>query len=404
MESVCYLRYSFLYCGLIINVVKNVMQSAKNNSNQNKKPAKKMDGVVISHFPGYFLIACIVISGGYLLHIYTPFITVLILAAILGTAFYPLYQKILVIVRNREVIASLIACLLIVILIIVPLFIFIVLLGRQAFDVYVFIVDQLRNGAFDHIIKWSEGGLLYDSLSFVKEHVQGLIDFESIDLKTSIADSAQAVTSWLAAQSANLLKSFVWLAISFFVLVFSLFYIFKDGDKIIERIMTLSPLPREHEEGLFNKFKEMSHATLYGIFFTAVVQGILGGIGFAIAGIPNALFWGTAVAVFSLVPVIGTGTIWLPAAIILLVGQNWFGGIFLLVYGAGVISTVDNFLRAYLIGERTKTNQLLMFLAVFGGIGAFGLIGVIFGPLILTLFFAFVHIYETEYDKVLHRK
>jgi len=378
--------------------------SSRSKSATRKTAVRKMDGVVISHFPGYFLIACIVVSGLYLLHIYTPFITVLILAAILGTAFYPLYQKILSWVHNREILASLITCFLIVTLIIVPLFVFIVLLGRQAFDVYIFIVDQLRNGAFDHIIQWNQGSLIYDSLFFVREHVQGLVDFESIDLKTSIADAARTVTSWLAAQSANLLKSFVWLLISFFILVFSMFYMFKDGDKIIERLMTLSPLPDEHEAGLFKKFKEMSHATLYGIFFTAVVQGILGGIGFAIAGIPNALFWGTAIAVFSLVPVIGTGTIWLPAAIILLIGQNWFGGFFLLAYGAGIVSTVDNFLRAYLIGEKTNTNQLLMFLAVFGGIGAFGLIGVIFGPLILTLFFAFVHIYETEYDKVLHRR
>ncbi len=277
------------------------------------------------------------------------------------------------------------------------------MLGRQALDVYVYIVEQVRTGALDWLIKWSAGGFIYDSLGFLRFHLQGLIDFDSIDLKTSIVDLAKVVTSWLVSQSTALLKGFFWMLISFVVLGFSLFFMFKDGELLIERIMTLSPLPREHEEGLFKKFREISNATLYGIFFTALVQGFLGGVGFAIAGIPNVLFWGTAIAVFSLVPVIGTGTIWLPAGILLLASQNWFGGIFLLAWGAGVVSTVDNFVRPYLIGGKAKMNQLLMFLAVFGGIFAFGLIGVIFGPLTLSLFFAFLHIYETEYDKLLHR-
>lgn len=364
---------------------------------------KKMDGVVISHIPGYFLIACIVVSGFYLLHIFSPFIMVLILAAILVTVFYGAYQKILSLVYNRKILASLIATFLIIVLIVVPLLVFVVLLGSQARDVYVYIVEQVRTGALDWLIKWSPGGFIYDSIWFLREHLQGLIDFESIDLKKSIMDFAWTVTDWLVKQSTTLLKGFFWMLINFVVLGFSMFFMFKDGELIIERIKTLSPLPSEHEEELFKKFREISNATLYGIFLTAIVQGTLGGIGFAIAGIPNALFWGTAIGVFSLVPVIGTGTIWLPAAILLLASQSWFGGIFLLFWGAGVVSTVDNFIRPYLISGKTKMNQLLMFLAVFGGIFAFNLIGVIIGPLVLTLFFAFLHIYETEYDKLLHR-
>lgn len=374
----------------------------KNDSSKVEK-IKKMDGVVISHFPGYFLIACIIITGLMLLDIFSPFIYALILSAILVTAFYPLYQKILVIMKNRVILSTLIVTLLIVFVIVVPLFLFILFLAEQALDVYGYIYKQVKTGQLDWLIIWSDGGLIYDALSFVKYYLGDLIDFDNIDLKTSIVDLAKNVTQWLVAQSSALIKGFLWLLISFVVLMFSLFFMFKDGEKIIERIMTLSPLSSKHESELFSKFKEISHATLYGIFFTAVVQGILGGIGFVIAGIPNVLFWGTAVAVFSLIPVIGTGTVWFPAAIFLLVGQQWFGGIFLLVWGAGVISTVDNFLRAHLIGSRVKMNQLLMFLAVFGGVFAFGLIGVIFGPLILSLFFAFLHIYEIEYDKVLHQ-
>src|SRR5690606_24144695 len=105
--------------------------------------------------------------------------------------------------------------------------------------------------------------------------------------------------------------------------------------------------PRRHEDAVFGKFKEISHAALYGIFLTAVAQGIIGGIGFAIVGIPSALFWGTAIALFSLVPVLGTATIWFPASIILILIGNVWGGIFLFFYGLLIVSTADNFLRAY---------------------------------------------------------
>lgn len=364
---------------------------------------EKKNGVVISNLPGYFLIACLIISGLFLIKIMSPFIIVLVVSAILVTVFYGAYKRILSLVNNNEIIASFISTFLIIVLIIVPLFVFVILLGGQARDVYVYIVEQVRAGALDWLIKWSPGGFLYDSLIFFREHLSGLIDFDSIDIKGSIMDLAKTVTSWLVEQSTSLLKGFFWLLVNFVVLGFSMFFMFKDGDIIIERIKVLSPLPDKHEERLFKKFYEISNATLYGIFLTAIVQGTLGGIGFAIVGIPNALFWGTAIAIFSLVPVVGTGIVWLPASLLLLADQNWFGGIFLLFWGAGIVSTVDNFIRPYLISGKTKMNQLLMFLSVFGGIFAFNLIGVLLGPLILTLFFAFLHIYEKEYDILLNR-
>ena len=223
----------------------------------------------------------------------------------------------------------------------------------------------------------------------LREQLDGVIDVDSIDIKGSIIAAIQFVASFLAGQSAKITAGFVWFFISFFIMLFALYYLFKDGKDIVKYLMVISPLPDKYEIQLFNKFKEISMATLFGIFLTSLIQGIIGGIGFAIAGIPNALFWGTAIAIFSIIPVFGTAIVWLPASLILFVSGNSFGGIFLFLWGLLLVSTVDNFLRAYLIGERTKSNQLLIFLAVIGGVIMFeGLVGVIFGPLILTLFFA----------------
>lgn len=364
----------------------------------------KESGVILWKFPAYFLLLCIGITGYFLLQILQPFMNILILSAVFSTAFYPLYDWVLKFMKGKERIAALTTCLLVFLFILVPLIIFAILLGRQAFDAYGFIQRTVSNGAFEPYLRWEHGGYLYDALGILREQIGSFVDIDSLDLRTRITEMAQTGATFLAAQSANIIKSIGWLAISLFILLFAMFYFFKDADLIIKKLMTLSPLPKKHEIELFKKFKEMSHAALYGILLTAIAQGFVGAIGFAIVGIPSSIFWGTAIALFSLVPIIGTATIWLPASIILLATGNIGGGLFLFGYGLLVVSTVDNFLRAYFIGEKTKMNQLLTFLAVFGGIGVFGLIGVIFGPLILALFFAFLHIYEKEYDKVLHSK
>jgi len=358
--------------------------------------------MIIKNFPGYFLLGCIVITFVLLFQIFEPFLKILLLSAILATAFHPLYRKLLKAFKNKARLAAVTMCFLLLALIVIPLLVFILLLGRQAFDTYNFIQHQVQAGAMDPYLKWQKGGMIYDSLSSVSESIGATVDFNSIDLKKGITEAAQTVTSWLAGQSASLLKGFGGVLISFFILILALYYFFKDASLIIKKLMILSPLPQEYELELFKKFKEISLATLYGIFLTSIAQGIVGGIGFVIAGIPNALFWGTAIAVFSIVPVVGTSLIWLPASLILLATGNMQAGIFLFFWGLLIVSTVDNFLRAFLIGGRTNTNQLLTFLAVFGGMIMFGLSGVIFGPLILMLFFTFLHIYELEYDQVLH--
>lgn len=361
-------------------------------------------GLIIQKIPGYFLLACIFVSGFLLFQIFNPFVNVLIFAAILATVFHPLYDKILQRLQGRQKIASLVTCFLVLLLIVIPLLLFLVLVGKQALDTYHFVQDDVQNGMLDPYLKWEKGGFFYDLLGNLSLGLENYIDLNSINIKDSIIEIAKNATGYLAQQSANILKGIGHLLLNAFVLFFSLYYFFKDGHKIIKKITVLSPLPNEHENALFLKFKEMSYATLYGIFLTSIVQGFIAGIGFAIAGIPNALLWGTATSVFSLVPVIGTSSVWLPMAIILLLSGNFFAGIFVFFWGLLLVSTVDNFLRAYLIGGKSNMNQLLIFLSVFGGILWIGLPGVIFGPLIMTLFFAFLHIYEKEYEKLLHRK
>jgi len=168
------------------------------------------------------------------------------------------------------------------------------------------------------------------------------------------------------------------------------------------RIMHLTPLPNKYDREIFKKFRDVSYSVIVSTFITAIVQGSVGAIGFIIVGVP-AFFAGVAMALFALVPYIGAAIIWLPTAIYLLVvGQTW-QGIFLLVWGFGVVSVIDNLLRPYLIRGRAEVHPLIIFFSILGGIIAFGFWGMIIGPIIVAITFTLLHIYELEYGDVLEK-
>jgi predicted PurR-regulated permease PerM len=137
----------------------------------------------------------------------------------------------------------------------------------------------------------------------------------------------------------------------------------------------------------------MIYATIYGGILIAIIQGILGGVSFWALGLPSPIFWGTAMALLSFIPIGGTALIWAPAAIFLLIGGALLKGLILLGLGVFVISMVDNFLRPFFISAKTNIHPLLLFFAVLGGIQAFGLIGLVAGPLVATLFLTLIEIY-----------
>ena len=225
-----------------------------------------------------------------------------------------------------------------------------------------------------------------------------------MDLIGKISEAAQNLGSFLVSQLFNFLENIISFLLALIVFFFALYYFFKDGELIIKKITDLNPLPHKHEEAIFNKFKEVSLAMLFGLFFTAIIQGTLAGIGYWVVGIQNPIFWASATALFSLIPLLGTAIIWVPASIILVATGNMVGGIGLFLWGMLVVATVDNFIRPYLIEGKAPVHPLMTFLAVLGGIFTFGLKGLIFGPIILNLLIAFLHIYEMEYAKLLKIK
>ena len=353
--------------------------------------------MVLDKLPAYFLILCLTLFFVFLFQILAPFITVIFVAAVLSIAFYPLYNRIRSLLRGWERSASFITCLIVILITVVPLTIFTILMAGEAVETYEVIQQKVDSGVFDKYLQWQNGGIFYD----LNERVKSVVDLEKIDIKKTVVDMAQSLSTFLVSQTATFVKSISNLLLNFFIMLFSMYYFFKDGKRLTEKIKSMSPLPSLYEPQLFDKITAMSKAIMLGVFLTASLQGLAGGIGFAIAGISNPVFWGTAMAFFSLVPLFGTAVIWVPAAAVLAILGSYWAALFVLIWGVVVIGTVDNVARPYLIGGKAHTYPLLTFFVILGGIWTMGIKGVIIGPLVLMILMSFLHIYEAEYSKVL---
>lgn len=354
--------------------------------------------LIINKLPGYFLILCLGSIFVFLLWILSPFLTVVFIGIVLTVAFYPVYRLFLKWFRFKRL-ASIVSCLLMVILILAPLTLLVLLLATEAVDTYHIVQQKIASGVFDKYLQWGDGGFFYD----LKQKIDPVISLGELDLKKTIVEWAQSLSTFLVSQTTTLVASISWIIFSLVVMLFSMYYFFKDGDKLVKKLGALSPLPSVYEIELFKKIGSMIKAIVFGVFLTAIIQGALGGIGFAIAGISNPVFWGAAMAFFSLLPFFGTGFIWLPAAVVLLILGNYGTAIFIFLWGFLLVGTVDNFVRPYLIGGKAHIYPLMTFLVVLGGVLTMGLKGVVVGPLVLMVFMSFLHIYESEYSRVLKK-
>lgn len=350
----------------------------------------------IKTVPAYFLLACLLIALYFLIVLLTPFSTVIVFAAILATAFHPIYRAIDRRLKHAGI-SSAITCLLIIFLIIVPFIVLLFLLASEGVNAYVLIQHKLDQGFLAPLFSWQHSGPIYD---WYTRLLPG-IDLSTWDIPGQITNLAKQASGFFLSWTQALITDILGFTVDFLIMIFTMYYFIKDGPAIVKKIMVLSPLPEAYEEKLFKRLKDMTQATLYGTFLTAIIQGIVGGIGFALAGIDEPVLWGTVMAIFALAPYVGTAFVWIPATIILFITGSTGPAIFLLGWSLLFVSTIDNFLLPYLIGSRANTYSLLTFLCVMGGIFTWGVSGIALGPFVLTIMIAMSEIYEAEYRPML---
>lgn len=318
-----------------------------------------------------------------------PFFSAIFWACVIGIMFYPVHQRLLKrwARPNLAALATLGICVLVGV---IPALFIAISFFQEGASLYQSIQSGEINPA-EYVERIRTG------LPAVQQLMESF-DISLTTVKEQLSRAAISI-SRMAAQNAvqigqNTLQFFVSLGLMLYVA----FFMLRDGKRIIALLIRALPLGDEREHMLFQKFAEVTRATIKGNLVVAAIQGTLGGIIFAILGIPGALLWGVVMTLLSLIPVVGAGLIWVPVAIYLFAIGNWGEGLILTGFGAGVIGLVDNVLRPVLVGRDTKLPDYIVLLSTLGGFVVFGMNGFVIGPLLAALFVAAWQIFILEFN------
>ena len=335
----------------------------------------------------YFFFAIFALLLYQLLQIFSPFFTALAWSVTLTLMFYPLHQWVQRRLIKQGHTAALISTAIVALAVIVPLLLFIGFLIRESAHLYPVARAWLES---------TRDSGLPQPLSSLWQKVQALLDGFNIDLRSFFLKNLGELGASLGELGGAIARNVVFLAINLVVLLMTLFFLLKDGAAVTHWFLDLVPMERSHKERLALRLYETVTAVVRGALLTAASQGLLAGLGFTMAGVPVPVFLGFATAFAALVPPFGPALIWLPVSLYQLT-QSKGAGIFLLIWGALVVSTADNVLRPILIGSKAKLPFLLLFFGILGGIRVYGFLGLIMGPLLIAMTLAFIQIYREEY-------
>lgn len=324
-----------------------------------------------------------------------PFMEPILLAILIGILAIPAHRRLEALLRGRQSAASLLTCTILVLLFLTPLSIVLVAVIAQGIEYSL----AVKEWATEENIRAFLSSPFVSKVYAWLERILPEGTLTTDNLRSSALSLAGNMGTELAAISTALLGSVTRFFINGTLLLFALFFVLRDHDRLMEFIRHALPLSRTQEDTLFKEVREVSKSALLGSLLTALTQGLVGGIGLSLAGIPG-VFWGTIMAFTSLIPVVGTALVWVPAAIYLAVTGQYAWAIFLVAWGVLVIGSIDNFLRP-LFMQGASMNTVVVFFALLGGLQVFGLMGLIYGPLIVAVTLVMFRLYETEFENFL---
>ncbi|OGR05468.1 MAG: hypothetical protein A2511_00175 [Deltaproteobacteria bacterium RIFOXYD12_FULL_50_9] len=341
---------------------------------------------VLKYFLVLFLIS-VLLLGKLLL----PFFSVLIFSYLLASIFQPVYRFI-----NRKlspIISSLLCCCLAILVVLLPIAFFIVALSREGYAFYLYARDVEFSLTVNTFMENPTIILLKQLLAQVG------ITLEPEDLSGHISALTKAVGLYFYNQVTYWAANIMGFAIKLLMLVVATFFLLMDHGKLHDFLFSLSPLPDDQLRQLINKFEKTAGAVLIGNGVCALIQGTMGGLAFAYFQIGPPILWGMVVAILAFLPVVGSGLVMIPACVVLAIKGDIGSALFLFIFYMLMVFVVDYIINPKLVGSRVQMHTLLVFLSVMGGISLFGVLGIIFGPLIATTFLTLAEIYMANYSE-----
>ena len=305
-----------------------------------------------------------------------PFATYLILAAILTYFLFPIKKLLIRFVRSESLCAA-ILIVLVIVLVVVP-------------SIYL----------TSHLV--SQVSSTYSS--FKAEHVlQRLGDFirlktgQEVQFQKPLLSALETTRDFLLGAAPNFLGSLTSLVLGLFVMFFVMYYALQLSGDVAHKLTHLIPLETELKEKMLEELRAVLQGVLYGQVITALVQGALGGVGFLIFGVGNAVFWSAIMTILSFIPFVGSAIVWAPAGVFLIIEGNLWRGLGLLIYSGVIVTSIDHVMKPRLISGKSKIHPVVVLIGVLGGLKLFGFIGLVIGPLVLALLIRLVAFYDEVY-------
>jgi len=337
-----------------------------------------------------FFLTLVLLTTAAFFGVIVDFLQPIFWAAVLATIFYPIYEWVEKQLGGRSNLASMTTILFIVLIVIIPLILTGSAVASQASALY----DQIAGGEIDPqaAVQWLERNVPA-ATELLAEY--GLT---SEELRSRLSGAAVNTSRYLATEALALGQNALRIGGLAFLMLYLLFFFFRDGRYLIDTIVGAAPIGDVRERRLLTKFGEVARATLKGTVVIGIVQGGLGGILFWLLGINAAVLWGVVMGILSLLPAVGAAGVWIPTAAVLLLTGEMVRGVLLLVFGSIIIGLADNILRPLLVGRDTQMPDYLILVSTLGGLTVFGLSGVVIGPIIASLFLAVWDMFVEEYE------
>ncbi len=322
-----------------------------------------------------------------------PFWSILVLAFLLTNLFRPLYC--LLNKRVSETGASLLTCLLIIAIVFIPLVFFVFSLADEALSFIAWGRDSQVGLKLQNFLQKS---------SFVEQILTQLNEmgfvFDTSQISKTFAYLVKQGGVLLYNQASGWAANVVQFLFYFFMMILVIFFLLIDQPKLIAYIVKISPLPAKDNHLLIQRFQEIANAILKGNGICGLIQGIFGGAIFSILGLNSPLLWGSIMAILAFLPIFGIGLVLIPTAVFLAFTESLGQGVFLFIYYAVLSLTMEYLIKPKLVGDQVKMHTLLVFLAIIGGLSVYGILGIIYGPLIITGFLTLSDIYLHRYSKL----
>jgi predicted PurR-regulated permease PerM len=339
----------------------------------------------------FLLIAMIVV----VFFILRPFLITIMASAILAYVFYPIYRWLNSKLKRKNL-SAFITTIFVVIIIALPMIFAMNSLATEARVNYLLIKQKVIGGNLF--------GADCDTSSLVCRASNSIRDYlAEPQTKYYLDTAAQKTTQYIVDNVSSFLFSIPVILFNIFIMIFIMFYLFRDGLQMINKIEKLSPLRKPHYRKIMYKFDNVIYAVVFGHIIVSLVQGAVGALGLFFLGVSSPLSLGLVMALLAIIPIVGPPLVWLPIALVMILEGSSTGsnvliikGIILILYGIFIVGTIDNILKPKIIGDKAKVHPVMVLLGVVGGISMFGFIGIVIGPVILAVFMTFLQIYEEE--------